>query len=145
MIIPEIITLKNYIHKENDIKKISIIVTIIIMGLIFIIFSFLISIKGNIQNLEMPAVYAINNISVGFKKIYGTIIMISIFTTAITVGMTFLKNVANNEKKYNKISNVLAISSILFSQIGFSNLINQLYPILGIFGIIQIIKIFQKQ
>ena len=89
----------------------------------------------------MPAVYAINNIWPSIKKAYGIIILISIFTTAISLGISFLKNVTNNKKSFNIVSILMCMSSIIFSGFGFSNLVNLLYPILGVLGLVQIAQI----
>lgn len=93
----------------------------------------------------MPAVYAINKIYPNIKNIYGIIILISIFTTAISLGISFLKNVPKSKKSYNIIAIAICLSSIIFSKIGFSNLVNSFYPILGVLGAIQIIQIFYKK
>lgn len=89
----------------------------------------------------MPAVYAINKIWPNIKNIYGIIILISIFTTAISLGISFLNNIAKNKNSYNIWSIVICLSAISFSKIGFSNLVNFLYPILGILGLLQIVQI----
>lgn len=89
----------------------------------------------------MPAVYAINKIWPNIKGIYGIIILISIFTTATSLGISFLKNVSINKKSYNVIAILICTSAVIFSKLGFSNLVNVMYPILGIFGLLQIIKI----
>ena len=39
----------------------------------------------------------------------------------------------------------MCITSVFFSKIGFSNLINLLYPIFGMLGLIQISAIFKKK
>lgn len=109
-----------------------------------IVFSFLINIDVDIKQLQMPAVYAINNIWPGIKKVYGIIILISIFTTAISLGIGFLKNVANSKKSFNAISILMCMSAVIFSGFGFSNLVNLLYPILGVLGLIQIFLIIGK-
>lgn len=92
----------------------------------------------------MPAVYAINNIWPSIKNIYGIIILISIFTTAISLGISFLKNVSINKKSYNVIAILICASGIIFSRFGFSNLVNLMYPILGVLGLVQIVLIITK-
>lgn len=109
------------------------------------VFLFLTNVDVNIKELEMPAVYAINNIWPRIKSIYGLIILISIFTTAISLGMSFLKNVSINGKSYNAISILICVSAVIFSKIGFSNLVNMMYPILGILGLLQMILIIKKK
>ncbi len=141
LLVPILISIKSYIKKEKDIKYISIISTIIIFVLLISIFFLLINVDINIKDLEMPAVYAIQKICYNIKNIYGVIILISIFTTAISSGLSFLNNTCKSTKKYNISAIFICFSSIVFSKIGFSNLVNLLYPILGLLGAIQIIQI----
>lgn len=141
LLIPILISIKKYIKKEKHIRYISIIVTAIISILLLSIYLLLINIDVDITNLEMPAVYAISKILPQIKSIYGITILIAIFTTAISLGISFLQNTAKTEKDFNIKCTIICISAVLFSQIGFSNLVNLLYPILGILGLIQIIQI----
>lgn len=144
LLIPVLISMKNYISKTKNIKYISIIVTIITIILLTTVFLFLINVDVNIKELEMPAVYAINHIWPNIKSIYGIIILISIFTTAISLGISFLRNVSNNKRSYNIISIFICTTAVIFSRLGFSNLVNMMYPILGFLGILQIIQIIRN-
>ena len=74
-----------------------------------------------------------------FKTIYAFIILSSIFTTAISIGIGFLKNVCKTKKSYPQWVLFMCISSLLISNFGFSNLVKILYPIFGYLGIIQVI------
>ena len=136
--------MKEYLLKIQNIKYISIIVSIIIAILLISVFLFLINVDVNIRELEMPAVYAINNIWPRIKSVYGMIILISIFTTAISLGISFLKNVSINKKSYNVLAVLICASAVIFSNIGFSNLVNMMYPILGGLGLLQLILIMKK-
>lgn len=145
LLIPVLISLKNYINKTKNIKYISIIVSIITILLLSIIFLLLINVDVDIRNLEMPAVYAVEKIWHSMKSIYGIIILISIFTTAISLGMSFLNNVSKNKKSFNNIAILICLSSVVFSKIGFANLVNLLYPILGVLGVwLQIVTLKEK-
>ena len=143
LLIPVLISIKELIKKPQNIKYISIIVSGIVIILLITVFLFLINVDIDIKQLQMPAVYAISQIWPGIKKIYGGIILISIFTTAISLGSSFIKNVSKNQKSYSHIAKIMCITSIAMSQIGFSNLVNLLYPIFGYMGILQIIKLFK--
>lgn len=145
LLIPVLISIKDFIKKSKNIKYISIIVSGIVIILLITVFLFLINVDIDTKKLQMPAVYAISKIWPEIKKIYGGIILISIFTTAISLGISFLRNVTNNKKNFNIISAIICISAIIFSKIGFANLVNLLYPILGFLGIIQIIQICLKR
>lgn len=136
--------MKDYLLKSKNIKYIAIIVGIITAILLITVFLFLINVDVNIRELEMPAVYAISNIWPNIKSIYGIIILISIFTTALSLGISFLKNVSINKKSYNVIAILICVSAVIFSKIGFSNLVNMMYPILGCLGLLQMILIIKK-
>ena len=141
LLIPVLITLKKYINTKKQILFISLISTIIVILLATIIFLILIRVDVDITKLEMPAVYVVSNIFKFLEIIYGFIILGSIFTTSISLGASFLQNVSKNKRSYTQIAAIMCITSILTSQIGFSNLINLLYPIFGYLGLIQIWKI----
>ena len=141
LLIPVIITLKKYIKNRKQTILISTITTIITIGLSIIIYMILLKVDVDITKLEMPAVYVVSNMFKILRIIYGFIILASIFTTSISLGTSFLENTCNNKKSYKQIAIIMCISSVLVSKIGFSNLVNMLYPIFGYLGIIQIIKI----
>ena len=144
LLIPVLLTLKNYIKDKKQIIKISIISSIIILLLSFIVFLLLVRVDVDITKLEMPAVYVVSNMFKIFKYIYGFIILGSIFTTTISLGASFLKNISKTKKSYTHIAIIMCITSVLISKIGFSNLVNLLYPIFGYLGIIQIIKLIKN-
>ena len=143
LLVPILVNLKKYISNEKEIKNISIVTGIIIFILSSILFLLLTRIDCNIENVEMPIAYVISNTLPQFKKVYGIIILISIFTTALSLGLSFLENVTSNKKSYTQIAVIMCITSVLLSKFGFSNLINLLYPIFGVLGIVQILNILR--
>lgn len=138
LLIPVLITLKDYLKDKKQIKIISILTTFIILLLAIILFLLLIKVDVDITKLEMPIVYVVSNMFRGLKIVYGFIILGSILTTSISLGTSFLQNTSKNKKSYTQIAIIMCITSVLVSQIGFSNLINLLYPIFGYLGLIQI-------
>lgn len=141
LLIPVLITLKDYIKNKKQIKMISIITTGIILLLSIMIFMLLVRVDVDITKLEMPAVYVVSNMFKILKIGYGFVILASIFTTTISLGTSFLQNVSSNKKNYTQIAVIMCITSVLVSKIGFSNLINSLYPIFGYLGFVQIIAL----
>ena len=77
-----------------------------------------------------------------YKKIYAFIVLASIFTTAISVGIGFLQNISKNSNSYPQFVLFMCITSLLMSNIGFSKLLNFIYPVFGYIGILQIVIIF---
>lgn len=138
LLIPVLITLKDYLKDKKQIKIISILTTLIILLLAIMLFLLLIKVDVDITKLEMPVVYVVSNMFRGLKTVYGFIILGSILTTSISLGTSFLQNTSKNKKSYTQIAVIMCITSVLVSQIGFSNLINLLYPIFGYLGLIQI-------
>ena len=141
LLIPVLITLKDYLKNNRINKYTSILTTIIVATLSIILFLILSKIDVNIENLEMPAVYLVSKISKILAIIYGFIILSSIFTTSISIGNSFIQNICEKRKSYQHITLIMCITSIFVSKIGFSNLVQILYPFFGYLGIIQIIKI----
>lgn len=141
LLIPVLITLKDYLKNNRINKYTSILTTIIVATLSIILFLILSKIDVNIENLEMPAVYLVSKISKILAIIYGFIILSSIFTTSISIGNSLIQNICEKKKSYQHIALIMCITSIFVSKIGFSNLVQILYPFFGYLGIIQIIKI----
>ena len=147
LLIPVLITLNKYIKNNKQINKISILSSGIIAIMSTLIFLLLTKVDVDIEKLEMPAVYVVSNMFYILKYFYGFVILGSIFTTAISLGISFVQNTSNtskNEKSYSHIVLIMCITSVLVSKIGFSNLVNLLYPVFGYLGLLQIYKIMVK-
>jgi uncharacterized membrane protein YkvI len=145
LLIPVLISLNKYIKNKKEILRISYISGIIIFAIAISIFFMLVRVDTNILELEMPVVYVISKFFSGFRTIYGFIILASIFTTTISIGISFLQNTSKNRKSYTQIAIIMCITSIPISKIGFSNLVTLLYPVFGYLGLFQILKILIKK
>ena len=145
LLIPALIAINKYLNNKKEFKYVSIISTLIILILSIFLFLVLTRINGDIKNIQMPIVYVVKNIFPSLKNIYGIIVLSSIFTTAVSLGASFLQNVTKNRKSYQQIAQIMCITGVAVSKLGFSNLVNLLYPIFGFFGIIQIIILFKNK
>lgn len=143
ILIPVITNLNLEKINKKQIKLISIFSIFFIIILSIIIFSLLLRGKYYIQNLELPLIEIVSQFGIIFKYLYGIVIIISIFTSSIGAGYSFLKNVSKNKKQYIIYLILISIIGIMVSNIGFSNLVENLYPLFGILGIIQIILILK--
>lgn len=144
-IIPIVVTMSNVTKNKKKIKYISIICSIIIFILSMSIFSILSQSNFNITNLEMPVVFIVGRYGIFYKYIYCLVVGIAIFTTAISVGYGYLQNYENNKEKYNKKIILLILCSIIAIPIGFSKLIELLYPIFGGIGLVQSLYVIKKK
>ena len=142
ILIPVLVTLKKYVNKKNF-YSIGVITSLVVI--VLSLFIYIILLKSNIDIIEfdLPIIYIVKQYGSVFKYLYGVVIVISIFTSIISAGYSFLKNSIKNKKRYSKLLKVMCISSIFITNIGFSNLVNTLYPIFGILGIVQIYHILK--
>ena len=137
-LIPILISLKDKIKNKKQIGTIVFFVTGIMLILLISIFLLINTFLEEIYKVEIPIVYIAFHLGNIFKYIYGIVILIAIFTTAVSSCYGFLNNINVNGKKYILYSAIICILVIFTGQISFSGLINFLYPILGFLGIIQI-------
>ena len=141
LLIPVLISIKKQIKYKSNIKYIALCCGILMMTMYMLIYMLLIRTDIEISTLEMPIVYVIRTFFAKYKVVYAFIILASIFTTAISIGIGFLQNISKNERSYPQFVIFMCITSLLVSKIGFSKLVNFLYPFFGYLGIIQIFAI----
>lgn len=145
LLIPTLISINKQIKKQSSIKYISILCGILMTTISIMLYMLLMKADVEISSLEMPIVYVIRRFFGRYRLMYAFIILASIFTTAISIGIGFLQNTCPNGKGYPQLVIFMCISSLLISKIGFSKLVNFLYPVFGYLGIIQIFYIMKKR
>ena len=143
LLIPVLISIRKQITKQKNIKYISILCGLLMATISMLIYMLLMKSDVEISTLEMPTVYVIRTFFSEYKTIYAFIILASIFTTAISIGIGFLQNTSKNKKSYAQFVVFMCITSLIVSNFGFSKLVNFVYPIFGYIGIIQLIYIFK--
>ena len=132
IVIPILISLNKYVCTIKKAKMVSIGVFFFLFIMSIILFFVLNNYFFNIEDIELPTVLIATKTGIIFKYVCGFTILIAIFTTAISSGYSFLSyfNI-QNRKWYIILCFLLCFISILLSNIGFSYLLNLLYPILG--------------
>ena len=119
VLIPILIGVKDFVHK-NNITKISIISGTIFVILGISLFSILTRGQGYIQYLDIPIIFIMEKFGGVYSSIYGIIVAIAIFTSAISAGYGFLKNFESSKVQYKMISIIICGISIFVSMIKFS-------------------------
>lgn len=138
VLIPIIINLQNLISNKKQVKYV-IGITLLIMVLMSLIIYIVLSLNIlEIKNIEIPIVFIASKFGPIYKYLYGLVILIAIFTTAISEGYSFLENVSKSKKQYFIYSILICSLAIIFSNIGFGKLLDFLYPLLGYLGLLQI-------
>ena len=144
-LIPILISLKNNISTKKESLLLTIFITFIMIILSVLIFLLMNSYISEINSIEIPIIYIANTLGESARYIYGIVILMAIFTTAICSGYGFLSNVTKSKKSYMICSGIISIISIIIGQIGFASLVNLLYPIFGYLGIIQLILLIIRK
>ena len=144
LLIPVLVSIKNYIKSEKQIKYISIFCGLIVFILALNVYMLLVKVDIDFSLIEMPAVYVISKNYSVLRFVYGIIILLSIFTTAISVGIGFLDNIVKNKSYFPQFAAIMCITSVIISNFGFSNLVNFSFPIFGYLGLIQMFLISFK-
>lgn len=145
ILVPVLVTMKSYCRTKTQRIKVSIASGIIIILLSFCIYGLLVKGQFFTKALEMPLLQITLEFGRVFPFIYGFVIICSIFTSAIATGYSFLENVSKNEKAYHRILILISIIGVLVSKVGFSNLVQILYRLFGILGLLQISMLLKLQ
>lgn len=143
ILIPVLVSMKQYIKSQKEITYIVVLSTISIILLSFCIYGLLLKGQFFIQELELPLLEITRSFGKAFQYLYSFVIIISIFTSAISTGYSFLENTSKDKKNYKRNLIGICILAVLVSNIGFSNLVQVLYPLFGLLGFLQIILIKQ--
>jgi len=109
----------------------SILITLIVIILLTI---------SNHPNGTMPLLDSARDISSAFYNVYIVILLLSIFTTLLSSFYTLSKHTIRFVKNPKINFLVCFISATMFSFIGFQNIVTIFYPVLGIIGLVFIIR-----
>lgn len=128
--------INNYIIKYSGILSF---VFIFLAGVFLLIA--LISNLSLVLNKELPILFILQNNNI-LKGIYEFILLIAIFTTAISNAFAIL-DIFYYRFKISKslLIIIICILGVGFAMIGFANIVDIVYPIFGILGIFQVIVI----
>lgn len=143
LLIPILIGLKKYTHKKE--KKIAITVSGIFFMLATILYFLLQQVGTDMNNVELPLIYIVKQYGTMYQYVYGIVIVSAIYTSAIGAGYSFAENCSKTKKSYKIICMLICLTAIPISKIGFSYLVNALYPVFGLLGLVQMIYIIFKR
>lgn len=144
LLVPVLVTFRKYLNEKKELKLIMII-NVIIISTISILILLMISKIHNLEEIEIPIIEIANSSGVVYRVLGGFFMIIAILTSVLSSGYAILSNFVKSPKIYKIINILMCISTVIISNIGFSKLINILYPIFGFLGIIQIIMIIKKK
>ena len=140
-LIPLLIGLKENVKNKKNNMSVSVLCCLLLIVLGISIFTLMMIDKNNITS-EIPMLVIIKREGSVFSYIYGIVILVAMYTSAISSGYSFIQNTPATLKNNIKIL-VLCVTAVLISKTGFKNLISILYPVFGYLGIIQMFFIFK--
>ena len=143
ILIPILLPLQKCLKQKSLFLITAIICTIILIILSISIFGLILKVDIDINKVELPTVYVASMMGKGYKIIYGIVILVAIYTSAISAGYGFLEKY-KDKKQYRNIVIIMSIIAFFTSNLGFTTLLNLLYPIFGILGLVQIVLILKK-
>lgn len=144
VLIPMLLSLAKCIKKKTQITTISVICSILLSLIALCVFALIQTIDIDINKIELPIVYVAGKMNKTYQILYGVIILASIYTSAISAGYGFLEKYQQNKKQYKTKVILLCAVAFFVSKIGFTTLVNLLYPICGMLGLLQMILILKK-
>lgn len=138
ILVPILVTFKEY--RLNISKKIMIAIlsTVVFLSIGILMYNILNIYYPDILAVELPNVKLASLLGRFQLAFYGIVIITAIITTAVSSGYAFLEM---RKKHYNIKAVIICVFSVLFSKIGFSELVNNVFPLFGYLGLIQIICI----
>lgn len=93
-------------------------------------------------NYEIPMLYIAGKFGLNIRLIYSLILLIEIYTTAVSNLYGFTVRLTNGNTQYYKlILIIISIAALFTSQFGFSIIIHYLYPVIGYAGLLLLITI----
>ena len=140
-LIPILIELQNTTQNKRNNIKTSLLCTFLLIVLGTTIFC-LMEETENVKNAEIPMLIIAKKAGNIFPHLYGIVILAAMYTSAISSGYGFLQSKENSPKNNMRILALCSVA-IAISRLGFTNLINMLYPIFGFLGIIQMFFILK--
>lgn len=153
VLVPILIELKQYINTKSRARIASSLCTIILSILGICLFCLLLR-SQNSYLFELPMVEIAKNFGPIYSYLYGAVVAVAIFTSAISAGYGFLKNEVakrkflkgnieeRSKRYYQKLLMAICISAPVIANFGFANLVNKLYPVFGVLGLLQMVFLF---
>ena len=139
LLIPIIISANKYMKSNKEIKKIAIFITIIIIALSIGMMNIIWNSDIDIESVDLPIIKILERNEIE-ENLYSLVLIIAIFTSAVSAGYGFLENI-KNRRTYKKIAILMCLAGIVIAHIGFGKLVEFLYPLFGLIGVFQIILI----
>ncbi len=137
-------TMKELVKNKNINFFSSLLVALVLSTLVIVILIPLLANYDLVKNSDMPIFLILTKNNKTLVYFYFILMTLATLSTSIANAYGTINYFVNTFKTNYLLTTLFIIfSSMLFSLIGFSNIVNFVYPIFGFFGIIKILKIIQ--
>lgn len=113
------------------------------LGILAINFAILSSVP-EILPFQVPMIFLASQLNPIFAYAYGLILLLEIYTTAVSVLYGFAARLAYNNIQRFLWAGVASLGAILAAQLGFSRVITAIYPLIGFIGLVFLVSILWK-
>lgn len=138
VLVPILLTFREYKLSRNQKVFISIISMILFLSIGILLYNILNIYYPDILAFELPNVKLASLLGKFQMTFYGVVVVTAIITTAVSSGYAFLEM---RQRNYNIKAIILCVTSVLFSKVGFSDLVNTAFPLFGYLGLLQLVCI----
>lgn len=136
ILVPILLTFREYKLDTNKKIIVSVLSTVIFAVVGILIYNILNIYYPYILSFELPNVKLASLLGKWQEIFYCLVIVTAIITTAVSCGYAFLEMQKEN---YDLKAILICVLAVLLSKIGFSEMVNTMFPIFGYLGIFQII------
>lgn len=109
------------------------------------------ALSGNLSqvgNLEVPMIFIAGRISTVIQLIYAVVLIAEVYTTAVSSLYGFVARIVDFDDETKKVRILVIVTSVvalLASQLGFSNLVKYLYPLVGYGGVVLLVSLLYSK
>ena len=138
ILVPILLNFKEYKLSLNKKIIVSLFSTAVFLAIGILMYNILNIYYPDILAVELPSVELASLLGKFQSIFYGMVIVTAIITTAVSSGYGFLEM---RKSHYNIKATLLCLFAVLFSKIGFSEMVNNVFPLFGYLGLIQMVCI----
>lgn len=114
--------------------------SLIILLFVFMISTALINAGDYVYNSSLPMLKLAYLTNTGLGNSYGLVLLMAIFTTSVSTTYTMTSWLKQFVKNKFLSTNIIVVIGFILSRFGFSNIVENLYPLKGVLGVALIVS-----
>lgn len=114
--------------------------SLVILLFVFMISTALINAGDYVYNSSLPMLKLAYLTNTGLGNSYGLVLLMAIFTTSVSTTYTMTSWLKQFVKNKFLSTNIIVVIGFILSRFGFSNIVENLYPLKGVLGVALIVS-----